>query len=157
MTTPTVGTAEHAKLLTRGAHPGIQSAMAWLAFSHLPLGLQPFAEPLYRAGMALILAIDDSSAELTTSLNRLVEAKDWAVRAGIRYQQGQPGPVPRPAIVVDPPAEVAAYLPTFPAAQDVADERWGTVTRDCPGCGRKLSPGGNFHDGTGSIACVVES
>ena len=121
MTTPDIGTIEHANLLTRGAHPGIQTAMAWLAFSHLPPYLQPFAEPLYRAGMALVLSMDDSSAELTTALNKLVESKDSAVRAGIRFVHGRPGPVPRPQVAVD--------IPTFPTAQEVAAERWATPTR----------------------------
>lgn len=120
MTTPAVGTAEHAALITRGAHPGVQSAMAWLAFSHLPPALQPFAEPLYRAGMGLVLVITNDTAELTTALNRLVEAKDWAVRAGIRSTEGKPGPVARPQTVVDIP---------FPTAQDVAAERWGFTPR----------------------------
>jgi hypothetical protein len=43
------------------------------------------------------------SAELTTALNTLVTAKDWAVRAGVLADQGVPGPVPRPSEIVDPP------------------------------------------------------
>lgn len=98
-----LGTAEHAARLTEGRHPGVVTAMAWLAFSHLPAALQAFSRPLYQTGVELITTIRRDTAELTTALNKLVEAKDWFVRAGIHDQQGVPGPVPRPATVVDPP------------------------------------------------------
>jgi hypothetical protein len=108
MTTPfpskatTLGTPEHAAAITKGRHPGVVTALAWLAFSHLPKRLQDFSRPLYQTAVELIIEIKDS-AELTTALNTLVEVKDWAVRAGIRSDQGVPGPVPRPAEVIDPP------------------------------------------------------
>lgn len=108
MTTPfvprgtTMGTAEHAAAITKDRHPGVVTALAWLAFSHLPSRLQDFSRPFYQTAVELIIECKDS-AELTTALNTLVEAKDWAVRAGIRSDQGVPGPVPRPAEVVDPP------------------------------------------------------
>lgn len=107
MTTPfnagiPMGTPEHAAAVTQGRHPGVVTALAWLAFSHLPPKLQDYARPLYHTAVELIIEIKDS-AELTTALNTLVEAKDWAVRAGIRSDQGVPGPVPRPAQIVDPP------------------------------------------------------
>lgn len=101
---PVIGSAAHAKQITHGRHPGVQTAMAWLAFSHLPEPLQSLARPLYLAAMALLERIPNDSAELTTALNELVGAKDWTVRAGIRSDQGDPGPVPRPAEVVDPPS-----------------------------------------------------
>lgn len=97
------GTAEHAAMITEGRHPGVQTAMAWLTFSHLPEPLRIASRPFYQTGMKLIYAITTDSAELTTTLNELVGAKDWAVRALIRHQQGKPGPVPRPASVLDPP------------------------------------------------------
>lgn len=97
------GTAEHAAELTKGRHPGVQTAMAWLAFSHLPETLRDASRPFYQTGVELLFAIPQDSVELTTALNKLVEAKDWAVRALIRSQQGKPGPVPRPVSVVDPP------------------------------------------------------
>ena len=109
MTTPfntaraELGTPEHAAQVTEGRHPGVVTALAWLAFSHLPKRLQDFSRPFYQTAVELIIEVKDS-AELTTTLNTLVEAKDWAVRAGIRSDQGHPGPVPRPAEVVDPPA-----------------------------------------------------
>lgn len=120
-----LGTAEHAALLTSGRHPGVVTAMAWLAFSHLPDPLKEAARPFYQSGCELITVISDS-AELTIALNTLVESKDWAVRALIRHQQGRPGPVPRPAEVVDPP---------------VADNRIG------PNFGRPLEERGNYGPG----------
>jgi hypothetical protein len=98
-----LGTAEHAARLTEGRHPGVVTAMAWLAFSHLPEQLQQYARPFYQSGAELVTTIRTDSAELTTGLNKLVEGKDWSVRAGIRDTQGKPGPAPRPATVVDPP------------------------------------------------------
>lgn len=109
MTTPfqsaatTLGTAEHAAAITQGRHIGVATALAWLAFSHLPPKLQDRSRPFYQTAVELIIEIPNDSAELTTALNKLVEAKDWAVRAGIRSDQGRPGPVPRPAEVIDPP------------------------------------------------------
>lgn len=102
---PPYGSSEYAALFTEGRHPGVQTALAWLAFSHLPVPLQLFSRPFYQAALELIDGIPNDSAELITALNTLVEAKDWAVRAGIRSDQGKPGPVPRPATVVDPPTD----------------------------------------------------
>jgi hypothetical protein len=112
----TLGTAEHAKQLTEGRHPGVQTALAWLAFSHLPTPLQDLSRPFYQTAVELLFRVKTDSAELTTALNKLVEAKDWMVRAGIRHDQGQPGPVPRPADVVDAPrgVSVAGTLPNHP-------------------------------------------
>lgn len=101
-TATTLGTPEHAAAITKDRHPGVVTALTWLAFSHLPKRLQDFSRPFYQTAVELIIECKDS-AELTTSLNTLVEAKDWAVRAGIRSDQGVPGPVPRPAEVIDPP------------------------------------------------------
>lgn len=109
MTTPfetpetTLGTPEHAAAITNGRHPGVVTALAWLAFSHLPQALQNYSRPFYQTAVELIIEVKTDSAELTTALNTLVEAKDWAVRAGVRAAQGRPGPVPRPAEIVDPP------------------------------------------------------
>jgi hypothetical protein len=109
----TLGTAEHAARITEGRHPGVVTALAWLAFAHLPDRLQDFSRPFYQTAVELIIECKDS-AELTSALNKLVEAKDWAVRAGIRSDQGVPGPVPRPDHVVDPPVSVAGVLPNHP-------------------------------------------
>lgn len=97
------GTPEHASLTTLGRHPGVQDAMQWLAFSHLPEALQRFPRPIYMAAQVLLAEIGKDTAELTTALNTLVTAKDHFMRAGIRSDHGRPGPVARPQEVVDPP------------------------------------------------------
>lgn len=114
MTTPTLGSAEHAAMISDGRHPGVQTALAWLAFSHLPTPLQDLSRPFYQTAVELLFRVKTDSAELTTALNKLVEAKDWMVRAGIRHDNGKPGPVPRPAAIVDPPVSVAGTLPGHP-------------------------------------------
>lgn len=103
MNPPQYGSAEHAASVAKYRHPGVQTALAWLAFTHLPEALQDISAPTYNAAVNLIHRIPNDSAELTSALNRLVEAKDWFMRAGIRSDEGKPGPVPRPATVVDPP------------------------------------------------------
>lgn len=117
----TMGTAEHAARITQGRHPGVVTALAWLAFSHLPKRLQDFSRPFYQTAVELIIECKDS-AELTTALNTLVEAKDWAVRAGIRSDQGVPGPVPRPDHLVDPPIyQSGNYGSGQPASRPIRD------------------------------------
>lgn len=103
MTQPEFGTREHAEKLTANRHPGVQSALQWLTFGHLPPELQLFSEPFYRAAADLVVFVGTDSPELTTALNKLIEAKDWAVRAGIRDKHGRPGSIPRPQTVVAPP------------------------------------------------------
>lgn len=98
-----VGTREHAAEATKGRHPGVQDALQWLTFSHLPPALQAYSRPFYRAALTLIEEIRTDSPELTTALNRLIESKDSAVRAGIKHDTGRAGSVPRPATVVQPP------------------------------------------------------
>lgn len=100
---PILGTREHAEQITDGRHPGVQAALQWLAFSHLPTDLQNYSRPFYQTAVELVMEIEVDSPELTTALNSLVEAKDWAVRAGIRAKHGRPGPVARPSRVVNPP------------------------------------------------------
>jgi hypothetical protein len=99
-----IGTREHAEALTAGRHPGIQDGLQWLTFAHLPPTLRRFAAPFYMAACDLITEVGTDSPELTTSINRLIEAKDSAVRAGIRADTGRAGSVARPQTVVDPPA-----------------------------------------------------
>lgn len=98
-----MGTREHAERLTLKRHPGVVAALQWLAFSHLPEELQRFSRPFYQTAAELVVEIQVDSPELTTTLNTLVDAKDWAVRAGIRATYGRPGPVARPGTVVNPP------------------------------------------------------
>lgn len=112
-----IGTPEHAAQITEDRHPGVQTALAWLCFSHLPPALRDYSRPFYETAADLIVVIDRDSAELTIALNKLVEAKDWAVRAGIRAAQGKPGPVPRPQTIVDPPTFGQAQVPARPDQQ----------------------------------------
>jgi hypothetical protein len=97
------GTREHAMRITVGRHPGVCDALQWLTFSHLPKSLRPFSAPFYTAAVDLVRTVFTDSPELTTALNKLVEAKDSAVRAGIKDSIGRAGSVPRPQTVVDPP------------------------------------------------------
>lgn len=98
------GTNAHAEQVTEGRHPGVASALLWLTYAHLPESLQAFSRPFYLAALTLIENIPTDSPELTTALNKLIEAKDSAVRAGIRHQQGRAGSIPRPQAVGAPPA-----------------------------------------------------
>jgi hypothetical protein len=101
--TPEPGTAQHAAELTDGRHPGVCDALQWLTYSHLPPKLQRFSTPFYETAVILLVTVKTDSPELTTALNKLIEAKDSAVRAGIKHDTGRAGSVPRPATVVDPP------------------------------------------------------
>lgn len=98
-----LGTREHAAHATEGRHPAVQDALQWLGFSHLPEALQRYSRPFYVAALDAIQDIRTDSPELTTALNRIIEAKDSAVRAGIKHDTGRAGSVPRPPTVVDPP------------------------------------------------------
>lgn len=129
-----IGTREHADAIAAGRHPSVQTAMAWLAFSHLPEDMRSLAEPLYVAAWELIRRIPTDSTEMTSALNKLVEAKDWMVRAGIRSDHGRPGPVPRPAAVVDPPTFGKAQVPIRPDQKLIGPPHAhldGTCTEAC--------------------------
>ncbi len=97
------GRREHAVAVTQGRHPGVRDALQWLCFSHLPSDLQRYSEPFYLTAVELVRTVLTDSPELTTSLNKLIEAKDSAMRAGIKASTGRAGPVPRPQEVVNPP------------------------------------------------------
>jgi hypothetical protein len=99
-----MGTRRHAEILTAGRHQGVKDALQWLTYSHLPQSLRVFSEPFYAAAVDIVLAIATDSPELTSALNLLIQAKDSAVRAGIKHQTGVAGSVRRPQTVVDPPA-----------------------------------------------------
>ena len=98
-----MGTREHAAAIGEGRHPGVRDALQWLTYSHLPAQLRRYSAPFYMAAVDLLTEIDTDSPELTTSLNKLVEAKDSGVRAGIKDSTGRAGSVPRPQEVVSPP------------------------------------------------------
>lgn len=104
-----MGTSRHAEILTADRHPAIRDNLQWLTYAHLRgSGLHVFSEPFYAAAVDLVLAIPSDSPELTDALKLLVQAKDSAVRAGIKHQQGKAGSVPRPQAVVDPPMVTGA-------------------------------------------------
>jgi hypothetical protein len=98
-----MGSREHADAITQGRHPGVRDAFQWLTYSHLPRELKAFSAPFYQGAFELLLEIPADSPELTTALNLLVQAKDAAVRAGIKSAYGRAGSVPRPQTVVKPP------------------------------------------------------
>lgn len=97
------GSAAHAAQVAVGRHPGIADGLQWLTFAHLPEPLQRFSRPFYAAAVELVQTVTTDSPELTTSINRIIEAKDAAVRAGIRHDTGRAGSVPRPQEVTEPP------------------------------------------------------
>jgi hypothetical protein len=98
------GTREHALRVTKDRHPGVRDALQWLTFAHLPEALQRFSRPFYETAVIMVMIIKTDSPELTTALNKLIEGKDSAVRAGIRHDTGHAGSVPRPQTVALPPA-----------------------------------------------------
>lgn len=97
------GTRENAAEITDGRHPGVRDALQWLTYSHLPEPLQRFSKPFYETAAIMLMVIKTDSPELTTTLNKLIEAKDSAMRAGIKHDTGRAGSVPRPQTVVNPP------------------------------------------------------
>ena len=98
-----IGTAENAAALTEGRSPRVRDALQWLTFAHLPEALQRYSRPFYETAMVLVDDIGTDSPELETSLDKLIEAKDSAVRAGIRDSTGRAGSIPRPQSVIVPP------------------------------------------------------
>jgi len=111
-----MGTREHAEALTKDRFPAVRDALQWLTFSHLPEQLQRYSAVFYLAAVDLVTQISTDSPELTTALNKLIEAKDSAVRAGIKNDTGRAGSVPRPQTVVDPP-----LFDTPPRARPIRD------------------------------------
>lgn len=109
-----VGSREHAEAVAEGRHPGVHDALQWLTFSHLPESLQQYSRPFYVAAVALLGEVFLDSPELTTALNKMVEAKDAGVRAGIKSGTGRAGAVPRPQTVTDPPLFGSAQVPPRP-------------------------------------------
>lgn len=97
-----LGTREHAAMIADNRHPAVKDALQWLTFAHLPEALQNYSRPFYVAAVELITTVRDSP-DLVPALIKLIEAKDWAVRAGIRSDTGRAGSVPRPREVVRPP------------------------------------------------------
>jgi len=113
------GSAAHAEQVTYGRHPAVKDALQWLTFAHLPAPLQRFSRPFYGAACEVVETILTDSPELTTSLNTIINAKDAAVRAGIRHDTGRAGSVPRPQKVTEPPR--------FETAREILDPPSGVT------------------------------
>jgi hypothetical protein len=111
------GSPEHAAESTKGRHAEIKDGLQWLTFSHLPEKLRKFSAPFFGAALEMIETIPTDSPELKTAINRLIEAKDSAVRAGIRHDTGRAGSVPRPQEVVLPPSLTG--VPDAPVATEL--------------------------------------
>lgn len=90
------GTAEHAANETEGRDMAVTDALQWLTFAHLPEPLRKFSAPFYDAAIDLLDEIRTDSDELIIALRKLIEAKDYGMRAGIIHQTGRAGSVPRP-------------------------------------------------------------
>lgn len=107
-------------------HPGVRDGVAWLGYDHLPYNLQQYSKPFHDAAEAILAVIPTDSPELTTAINLLIQAKDSAVRAGIRYERGSAGSVPRPQAVVNPP-ELSQGSGNYGAGQPRLRPRQGQV------------------------------
>jgi hypothetical protein len=92
----TFGTAEHAANATAGRAAAAHDALQWLTFAHLPEGLRKFSSPFYASAIDLLDEIRTDSDELIIALRKLIEAKDYGMRAGIIHQTGRAGSIPRP-------------------------------------------------------------
>lgn len=122
------GTAEHAAGVTQGRQPGIRDGLQWLTYAHLPEPLRKFSSLFYDMAVEMLTRITTDSPELTTALNKIIEAKDSAMRAGIRMDTGRAGSVPRPQEVVNPPTltGVASRTDWHDAERATADARRAT-------------------------------
>lgn len=127
----TYGTSEHAARVTEGRHPGVRDGLQWLTFAHLPEALQRFSIPFYMAAVRTIEEITTDSPELTTAINRLIEAKDSAVRAGIRHDTGRAGAVPRPQEVTEPP-QLAEETDWAETARDLTSDDPQRIAKHMP-------------------------
>jgi len=71
------------KSLLEGRHRAVIDACRWLDSTHLPLHLRVVAELFEDTASNLLHLVKTDDPELTRAINRLVEAKDAAVRAKI--------------------------------------------------------------------------
>lgn len=65
-----------------GRHPATLGLLRWFDYEHLPEHLQPVSRIFHTAAHGIVEAGTDG-AELSTSLRKLLEAKDAGVRAAI--------------------------------------------------------------------------
>lgn len=69
-----------------GRHPGTVAIARFFAYDHLPERLRAISKPCADLAEQMIRALPDS-AELTTGLRKLLEAKDCLVRAALDIQR----------------------------------------------------------------------
>lgn len=66
--------------------PAVADAAASLAYDHLPPDLQEVSKPFHDLGVQLLDLLPDHR-QLVFALDKLVEAKDCAVRVAVRTRQ----------------------------------------------------------------------
>lgn len=71
------------KSLLEGRHRAVTDAVRWLDSSHLPMNLRVVAEIFEDAAANVLHLIKTDDPQVTHMINRLIEAKDCAVRAKI--------------------------------------------------------------------------
>ena len=65
-------------------HPAMAAKLRSFRFSHLPPHLQEISAPFYRLARRIADAAPNDPST-TIALNKLMEAKDWAVRAHVAH------------------------------------------------------------------------
>lgn len=80
-----MGIVEDAELGHR--HPGLVSLVRYFDHAHLPPHLAAVSAPFGDLVVKVVTQLPDS-AELTTAVRKLLEAKDCAVRAAVDAQRG---------------------------------------------------------------------
>lgn len=71
------------KSLTEGRHRAVTDALRWLDAEHLPMHLRVVAQIFEDAAANVLHLIKTDDPQVTHMINRLIEAKDCAVRAKI--------------------------------------------------------------------------
>lgn len=64
-------------------HPGVRDIMRYFDYEHLPEHLQNVSHQCYILASNMLDDIPQDSAEFTTGLRKLLEAKDCFVRAAL--------------------------------------------------------------------------
>jgi hypothetical protein len=77
-----MGTRAYMESAAAGRHPGTVALLRYFTYAHLPENLRVVSGPFAQLAVKLVEALPDS-AELTTALRKLLEAKDCAVRAQV--------------------------------------------------------------------------
>jgi hypothetical protein len=67
-------------------HPGVIQLLEFFAYEHLPAPLQPISKQCWELAYSMADTLEDS-AELTTGMRKLLEAKDCFVRAKLIHKK----------------------------------------------------------------------